>query len=111
MDLRSIAMFLRAPVAICLLLVPSTTMSQERLAAHRAAANQLIDAALRDCAAYARLTVLVDRFGHRISGSASLERAIDWIVAEMKADGLENVRSEPVTVYSSDWMARVFSLP
>lgn len=66
--------------------------------AYRAQADSLIDAALADSAAYARLTVLVDRFGHRFSGSESLERAIDWILAEMKADGLENVRGEPVMV-------------
>ena len=34
----------------------------------------------------------------RISGSASLEAAIDWILDLMKSDGLENVRGEPVMV-------------
>ena len=42
--------------------------------------------------------MLVDRFGHRLSGSPSLEAAIDWILAEMKKDGLQNVRGEPVSV-------------
>ena len=65
---------------------------------HRAAATQLVRAALKDSAAYKRLGVLVDRFGHRMTGSQSLERAIDWIVEEMKRDGFENVRKEPVTV-------------
>ncbi|MCA9737262.1 MAG: M20/M25/M40 family metallo-hydrolase [Gemmatimonadota bacterium] len=65
---------------------------------YRDAANRLIDAALADSAAYARLTELGDRFGHRLSGSASLERALDWILEEMEADGLENVRGEPVLV-------------
>jgi carboxypeptidase Q len=62
------------------------------------AADRLIQAALGDSAAYTRLGELVDRFGHRFSGSASLERAIDWIIAEMKKDGLQNVRGEPVMV-------------
>ena len=53
---------------------------------------------LADSAAYERLALLVDTFGHRFSGSASLEAAIDWILAEMKRDGLENVRGEPVMV-------------
>ena len=66
--------------------------------AYRGVANQLIDAALADSAAYYRLTELVDRFGHRFSGSLSLERALDWILEEMEADGLDNVRSEPVMV-------------
>ena len=69
-----------------------------RVEPHRAAADRLIDAALADSAAYARLTELVDRFGHRFSGSESLERAIDWILDEMRADSLENVRGEPVMV-------------
>jgi carboxypeptidase Q len=63
-----------------------------------AAADRLIQAALSDSAAYQRLGQLVDRFGHRLSGSAALERAIDWIMAEMKRDGLQNVRGEPVMV-------------
>jgi carboxypeptidase Q len=65
---------------------------------YRAAANRLIEAALGDSAAYGRLATLVDRFGHRFSGSESLERAIDWILDEMRADGLANVRGEPVMV-------------
>ncbi|HEV2131626.1 MAG TPA: M28 family metallopeptidase [Longimicrobiaceae bacterium] len=66
--------------------------------AYRAAADSLIDAALRDSAAYERTALLVDRFGHRFSGSESLERSIDWILEEMRRDGLENVRGEPVMV-------------
>ncbi len=66
--------------------------------AYREAADRLIDAALADGAAYERLAELVDRFGHRFSGSESLEQAIDWILAEMKRDGLENVRGEPLMV-------------
>jgi hypothetical protein len=41
---------------------------------------------------------LTDTFGHRLSGSDPLEKAIDWAVAAMKKDGLENVRKEPVMV-------------
>ena len=61
-------------------------------------ANRLIDAALRDSTAYDRLSIMTDRFGNRISGSKSLEDAIDWILTQMKADGLANVRGEPVMV-------------
>jgi carboxypeptidase Q len=65
---------------------------------YRAVADSLIRAATRDSAAYQRLGKLVDTFGHRFSGSASLEAAIDWVLGQMKADGLENVRGEPVMV-------------
>ena len=67
-------------------------------ATYRAAADSLIRAATRDSAAYDRVGRLVDSFGHRHAGSRSLEAAIDWILAEMKKDGLQNVRGEPVKV-------------
>jgi carboxypeptidase Q len=67
-------------------------------AVYRGRADSLIRAATRDSAAYTRLGNLVDGFGHRLSGSASLEGAIDWVLAEMKRDGLENVRGERVMV-------------
>jgi carboxypeptidase Q len=65
---------------------------------YRAAADSLIRAATGDSAAYERIGRLVDGFGHRHAGSRSLEAAIDWILAEMKKDGLRNVRGEPVQV-------------
>ncbi len=77
---------------------PAPAQAGPVAAAYRRQADSLIDAALADSAAYRRLTVLVDRFGHRFSGSRSLEDAIDWILAEMRRDGLENVRGEPVMV-------------
>lgn len=48
--------------------------------------------------AWQRLAELTDTFGSRISGSENLELAIDWAVAAMQADGLVNVRKEPVMV-------------
>ena len=65
---------------------------------YRASATRLLMAALSDSSAYNRLARLTDTFGHRLSGSASLEAAIDWILSEMKRDGLENVRGEKVMV-------------
>ena len=65
---------------------------------YRAVSDRIIEAALADSAAYERLAYLADTFGHRLSGSESLERAIDWMLAEMAADGLDNVRGEPVMV-------------
>ncbi|HET9423966.1 MAG TPA: M28 family metallopeptidase [Gemmatimonadaceae bacterium] len=81
-----------------LCLLSATATAQVGIEPHRAPANQLIDAATRDSAAHRRLSLLSDRFGHRMSGAPGLERAIDWIVDEMKRDGLENVRTEPVMV-------------
>jgi carboxypeptidase Q len=61
-------------------------------------AERLIAAATADSAAWNRLAELTDTYGHRFSGSASLEQAIDWVMEQMKADGLQNVRGEPVMV-------------
>ncbi len=65
---------------------------------YRATADRIIAAALADSAAYTRLAELVDRFGPRLSGSDNLEHAIDWVLAEMRSDGLANVRGEPAMV-------------
>lgn len=71
---------------------------QSSVAGYADAANRIMAAALKDSAAYERLSQLTDRFGNRLSGSQSLERAIDWIIGEMKKDGLQNLRGEPVMV-------------
>ena len=84
-------------VVACVVL-PAAVGAQLNAETHRAAATQLIEAATRDSSAYRRLARLVDTFGPRMSGSENLERAIDWIVDEMKHDGFENVHTEPVTV-------------
>ncbi|OGU07865.1 MAG: carboxypeptidase [Gemmatimonadetes bacterium RBG_16_66_8] len=65
---------------------------------YHAAADRIITAALSDSSAYRRLAELADRFGPRFSGTDNLERALDWILEEMRSDGLENVRAEPVMV-------------
>src|SRR3984893_5809275 len=61
-------------------------------------AQKLIEAALADEEGMQRLEYLCDRIGNRVSGSAALERAIQWAAAEMKKAGLENVQTPPVKV-------------
>ena len=81
------------------LLAPALpAQSAADLARLRPAAQRITAAALADSQPHRRLAALVDGFGHRLSGSASLERAIDWILAEMQRDGFDNVRGEPVVV-------------
>ncbi|MEJ7811039.1 MAG: M28 family metallopeptidase [Gemmatimonadaceae bacterium] len=77
---------------------PATMPAGGIAARYRSAADRLIDAALADSAAYDKLTVLTETFGNRFSGTPALERAIDWVIAQMKKDGLQNVRGEPVMV-------------
>ena len=65
---------------------------------YRGDANRIIDAALKDSTAWNRLAEMTEKFGNRLSGTPALEQTIDWVIAKMKEDGLQNVRSEPVMV-------------
>jgi carboxypeptidase Q len=65
---------------------------------YRDPAARLVGEALSGSFAWDRLAELGDTFGHRLSGSQSLEDAIQWAVQQMKMDGLENVHTEPVKV-------------
>jgi Zn-dependent M28 family amino/carboxypeptidase len=66
--------------------------------AYQDAARRLIEAALKDEAGMARLQYLCDQIGNRLSGSASLDKAIKWSAEEMKKAGLQNVQLLPVKV-------------
>ncbi|GMQ82321.1 MAG: M28 family metallopeptidase [Rhodothermia bacterium] len=93
----------RLPVLFATVLFPSLAFAQAAEPAsfieqYRADADRLIDAALADSFAYERLAFMTDTFGPRLSGSKALEDAIDWMLEEMRGDGLENVRGEDVMV-------------
>lgn len=47
---------------------------------------------------YERLALLVDTVGPRLSGSKSLEKAIQIMQQNLQEDGLENVHLEPVKI-------------
>ena len=74
-----------------------TPPGDEWLDGYRRTAARLIERAMSH-EAWRRLAELTDTFGARLSGSENLARAIAWAAAEMRADGLENVRTEPVMV-------------
>jgi carboxypeptidase Q len=61
-------------------------------------AQRLMAAALSDDTGWKRLEYLCDSIGHRLSGSAAMTRSIDWAVAEMRRDGLDNVSAPEVMV-------------
>ena len=65
---------------------------------YQEAAKRIVTATLEGNDAYNKLEDLCVNIGHRLSGSASLEKAIDWAVAAMKKDGQQNVRREKVMV-------------
>jgi hypothetical protein len=82
---------------------------------YAATARKLIAAALAGDDSTARLQYLCDRIGSRLSGSASLERAVEWSAAEMKKAGLINVQTPPVKVphwvRGSEWATLEAPIP
>jgi carboxypeptidase Q len=94
---------MRNPILVLAALFASVSLSASDqsanwLEAYRAPAAKLIAASQGSDFAWQRLAEVTDLYGHRLSGSVGLERAIDWAVAEMKKDGLDNVRKERVMV-------------
>src|SRR5688572_831070 len=94
-------LLLAAPLGGALLARRAYPQAPSRLSwldPYREAASRLIHASTGDSFAWRRLAELTDTYGHRLSGSENLERAIAWAAESMKRDGLENVRTEPVMV-------------
>ncbi len=85
---------LAAAVLAASALLPAQNLTDQ----YRPVADKLINAALADQEGYDRLTYLCYRIGNRLSGSPSLQRAIEWSAEQMKAAGLSNVRIIPVKV-------------
>lgn len=69
-----------------------------RIDAYRDTARRIIAEATATRFAWDRLAQLTDTFGHRLSGSDALDAAIRWVAEEMRRDGLERVRLDPVMV-------------
>jgi carboxypeptidase Q len=85
-------------LGVLLLSASLSAQSSNWLEAYRQPAAQLIAASQSSDFAWQRLAEVTDLYGPRLSGSVGLERAIDWAVATMKKDGLDNVRKERVMV-------------
>lgn len=68
------------------------------LTEHRETVERIVQSALGGNDAWSKMEQLCDGIGHRLSGSPQLEKAIDWAMAAMQQDGLDNVRREKVMV-------------
>ncbi|MGD1096195.1 MAG: M20/M25/M40 family metallo-hydrolase [Bryobacteraceae bacterium] len=90
--------FVRTAAVLVALTLPAISQERNALEEYRETAGKLIGAAMVDNAGWAKLSYLCDRIGNRLSGSASLDRAIQWGAEQMKKDGLENVLTPPVDV-------------
>src|SRR5688500_866740 len=84
-------------LVILVILGTAPAAQQDPVDSYRDAASRLIAESQATDFGWNRLAELTDTFGHRLSGSQNLERAIEWALAEMKQDGFET-RREPVMV-------------
>jgi carboxypeptidase Q len=93
---------LRRAVASIALVIPFMSLAAQSgsvTATYGATAARIQTAALADSGvAWTKLARFTDYSGNRFTGSPALERGIDWVLAEMKKDGLDNVRGEPAMV-------------
>src|SRR5258706_6407259 len=78
--------------ALLIILASASLFAQDLTEQYRAVAARIIDAAKADDDGWRKITYLCDRIGNRPSGSPALERAIDWTIETMRADGLQNTR-------------------
>ena len=68
------------------------------LEAYREPARRIVDESRASSFAWERLAELGDTFGNRLSGSENFDAAARWAADQMRRDGLENVRLDPVKV-------------
>lgn len=87
-------------IVIPILLCTSLTFSDNIKEKYMDVSLRIISQALSDSTAYDRLAYLCDTFGPRLSGSKNLENSINWILMEMKKDGLDKVQGQRVRVPS-----------
>lgn len=79
-------------------IVRQSAVAQTFAASRAADVKRLFEGVSAGHDGWLKMQELCDDIGHRLSGSASLERAIDWAVERMKRDGHENCRKEEVLV-------------
>lgn len=87
-----------ALVALSLAALAPAAAAQSLAEAYAAPAQRIIDATLAGNDAWRKLEELCDDIGHRLSGSEGLERAVEWAILRLAADGHENVRAQPAMV-------------
>lgn len=77
---------------------PASRPATDLTADYRPQAERIIAAVREGTDGYRKLSQLCQEIGHRLTGSAGLERAVEWAQETLKRDGHENVRAEPVEI-------------
>jgi len=85
-------------ILFCVFNLKAQITQEYILSKYESKVDSLIKMIMADGSFYERLGYLCDVFGHRLSGSENLERALDWLYSEMKKDGLQNVAKDSVWV-------------
>ncbi|HXV77971.1 MAG TPA: M20/M25/M40 family metallo-hydrolase [Candidatus Polarisedimenticolaceae bacterium] len=86
------------PVRWTLLALCACSYAGSIRAADDPIAARIVEIAKEESRAYDKLAWLTDRIGHRLSGSAALDRAVEWAAAEFERDGLPRVWTDVVAV-------------
>jgi len=83
---------------LTLLFTEKATAQADILKEYSDEAAEIIATAIDNTSAFKTLSYFGDRFGHRFSGSESLENSLDWIVEELKSQGFTQITEQPVKV-------------
>jgi hypothetical protein len=79
-------------------LLPRVALAEKAIVeSYRETAGRILGAALTDEEGFEKLSYLTTEIGHRLSGSRSLEVAIEWACERMRQEGLD-VKKLPVAV-------------
>ena len=82
-----------------ILLLTIDNVSGNNITDYHSIVQQIISTAKTNEQGYQRLTQLCNEFGPRLSGSSSLEDAIDWIISTMESqDKFDSIIAEDVLV-------------
>jgi len=86
-------------IALFFILLHCPVIAQQNMKqAYDQEAQQIIQSAMDNDSAFINLSYFGDKFGHRFSGSKSLENSLDWIVQELKQQGFTQIIEQTVKV-------------
>lgn len=89
---------MKSIVHLLVAMLPLAALAQGSVSTYTATAQKLHSTIMRDSLCYNTVAEFCDRFGHRLSGSESLEQSIDWVIAKLRIDGFANAHKEEVMV-------------